>query len=575
MTPPLRREKRQQQLEELCAATLRALSGERRVRYRGGRLEVQERYFPVHAPHLHPNPEHDESLAWRGVADSLALRLKHSDQALVRQVLPQQPIARLVFELLEQLRVESLVADCHPGARRNMLRRFEQWSQQFLDAGHTEGHIGLLLFTLAQMSWILLCGGRAGEQTEMLIEAPRLSLLGHFGAAFGLMRRCRHDQPAFTEHALLIAAKAQALIEDLDAERLGDDESTVSQVVEKVHLAFALLLDVDQDGEGESSSSGDTHGNPRGSNDTFSYQVFSREHDCEREATRLVRSDLLRELRQRLDRRLATQGLNLPRLAKRLGALLAAPRRDGWAFAQTEGQIDAGRLSRLIISPEQREIFRHELERPHSDCLVTLLIDNSGSMRNHIESIALLADAFSRALELAGARSEILGFTTGQWNGGRPLKRWRALGQPANPGRLNELSHVVYKNAETSWRRARPSIAALLKSDLFREGIDGEALLWARQRLLQRDARRRILIVICDGCPMDSATHQTNQQDILDLHLKQVTRQIEQEGTVELYALGVGLDLSAYYHRSLELDLSRSLDNAVFDEVLRLLSGRP
>ncbi len=575
MTPPLRREKRQQQLEELCAATLRALSGERRVRYRGGRLEVQERYFPVHAPHLHPNPEHDESLAWRGVADSLALRLKHSDQALVRQVLPQQPIARLVFELLEQLRVESLVADCHPGARRNMLRRFEQWSQQFLDAGHTEGHIGLLLFTLAQMSWILLCGGRAGEQTEMLIEAPRLSLLGHFGAAFGLMRRCRHDQPAFTEHALLIAAKAQALIEDLDAERLGDDESTVSQVVEKVHLAFALLLDVDQDGEGESSSSGDTHGNPRGSNDTFSYQVFNREHDCEREATRLVRSDLLRELRQRLDRRLATQGLNLPRLAKRLGALLAAPRRDGWAFAQTEGQIDAGRLSRLIISPEQREIFRHELERPHSDCLVTLLIDNSGSMRNHIESIALLADAFSRALELAGARSEILGFTTGQWNGGRPLKRWRALGQPANPGRLNELSHVVYKNAETSWRRARPSIAALLKSDLFREGIDGEALLWARQRLLQRDARRRILIVICDGCPMDSATHQTNQQDILDLHLKQVTRQIEQEGTVELYALGVGLDLSAYYRRSLELDLSRSLDNAVFDEVLRLLSGRP
>ncbi|MBM3113987.1 cobaltochelatase CobT-related protein [Pseudomonas arcuscaelestis] len=575
MTPPLRREKRQQQLEELCAATLRALSGERRVRYRGGRLEVQERYFPVHAPHLHPNPEHDESLAWRGVADSLALRLKHSDQALVRQVLPQQPIARLVFELLEQLRVESLVADCHPGARRNMLRRFEQWSQQFLDAGHTEGHIGLLLFTLAQMSWILLCGGRAGEQTEMFIEAPRLSLLGHFGAAFGLMRRCRHDQPAFTEHALLIAAKAQALIEDLDAERLGDDESTVSQVVEKVHLAFALLLDVDQDGEGESSSSGDTHGNPRGSNDTFSYQVFNREHDCEREATRLVRSDLLRELRQRLDRRLATQGLNLPRLAKRLGALLAAPRRDGWAFAQTEGQIDAGRLSRLIISPEQREIFRHELERPHSDCLVTLLIDNSGSMRNHIESIALLADAFSRALELAGARSEILGFTTGQWNGGRPLKRWRALGQPANPGRLNELSHVVYKNAETSWRRARPSIAALLKSDLFREGIDGEALLWARQRLLQRDARRRILIVICDGCPMDSATHQTNQQDILDLHLKQVTRQIEQEGTVELYALGVGLDLSAYYRRSLELDLSRSLDNAVFDEVLRLLSGRP
>lgn len=574
MNQPPRREKRQQQLEELCAASLRALSGERRLRYRGGRLEVQERHFPVRAPHLHPDPERDEFTAWRGVADSLALRLKHSDQALVRQVLPAQPIARLVFELLEQLRVESLVADSHPGVRRNLLQRFEQWSQQFLDSGQTEGHVGLLLFTLAQMSWILLCGGRAGEQTEMLIEAPRLSLLGHFGAAFGLLRRCRHNQAEFTEHALLIAAKAQELIEQLDAELLGNDERKVSEVAEKTHLAFALLLDVEQDGEGDGSSSGATQGNSRGGEDAFTYQVFSRDYDNERSAASLVRPELLKELRQRLDRRMAGQGLNLPRLGKRLGALLATPRRDGWAFAQTDGQIDAGRLSRLIISPEQREIFRHEHERPHSDCVISLLIDNSGSMRNHIEHIALLADAFSRALELAGARSEILGFTTGQWNGGRPLKRWRGMGQPANPGRLNELSHVVYKDAETSWRRARPNIAALLKSDLFREGIDGEALLWARQRLLQRDARRRILIIVSDGCPMDSATHQANQQDILDLHLKQVARQIEQEGRIELYALGVGLDLSTYYRHSLELDLSRSMDNAVFDEVLQLLARR-
>jgi cobaltochelatase CobT len=574
MNQPPRREKRQQQLEELCAASLRALSGERRLRYRGGRLEVQERHFPVRAPHLHPDAERDEFTAWRGVADSLALRLKHSDQALVRQVLPAQPIARLVFELLEQLRVESLVADSHPGVRRNLLQRFEQWSQQFLDSGQTEGHVGLLLFTLAQMSWILLCGGRAGEQTEMLIEAPRLSLLGHFGAAFGLLRRCRHNQAEFAEHALLIAAKAQELIEQLDAELLGNDERKVSEVAEKTHLAFALLLDVEQDGEGDGSSSGAGQGNSRGGEDAFTYQVFSRDYDSERSAASLVRPELLKELRQRLDRRMASQGLNLPRLSKRLGALLATPRRDGWAFAQTDGQIDAGRLSRLIISPEQREIFRHEHERPHSDCVVSLLIDNSGSMRNHIEHIALLADAFSRALELAGARSEILGFTTGQWNGGRPLKRWRGMGQPANPGRLNELSHVVYKDAETSWRRARPNIAALLKSDLFREGIDGEALLWARQRLLQRDARRRILIIVSDGCPMDSATHQANQQDILDLHLKQVARQIEQEGRIELYALGVGLDLSTYYRHSLELDLSSSMDNAVFDEVLQLLARR-
>ncbi|WP_439861934.1 cobaltochelatase CobT-related protein [Pseudomonas sp. MBLB4136] len=574
MTQPPRREKRQQQLEELCAASLRALSGEARLRYRGGRLEVRGRVVPVRAPHLHPDPERDEFPAWRGVADSLALRLRHSDAQLLRQSLPAQPIARLVFELLEQLRVESLVADCHPGVRHNLLRRFEQWSQQFLDSGQTEGHVGLMLFTLAQMSWMLLCGGRASEQMEMLIEAPRLSLLGHFGAAFGLLRRHRADQAAFAEQARLIAAKVLELLEQLDAELLGNDERKVSEIAEKTHLAFALLLDVEQDGEGDSSCGGASAGNARGGEAAFTYQVFSRDYDRERSAASLVRPELLRELRQRLDRRLAGQGLNLPRLSKRLGALLAAPRRDGWAFAQRDGQLDGGRLSRLIISPEQRDIFRHERQRPHCDCLVSLLIDNSGSMRNHIEHIALLADALARALELAGARSEILGFTTGQWNGGRPLKRWRGLGQPANPGRLNELSHLVYKDAETSWRRARPNIAALLKSDLFREGIDGEALLWARQRLLQREARRRLLIVVSDGCPMDSATHQANAQDILDLHLKQVTQQIEQDGRIELYALGVGLDLSAYYRHSLELDLSRSLDNAVFDEVLQLLARR-
>ncbi|WP_369959863.1 hypothetical protein [Pseudomonas benzenivorans] len=325
MEPSPRREKRQQQLEELCAASLRALSGEARLRYRGGRLEVAGRPVPVRAPHLHPDPERDDFTAYRGVADSLALRLRHSDAALVRQTLPAQPIARLVFELLEQLRVESLVADQHPGVRRNLLRRFEQWSQQFLDSGQTEGHVGLLLFSLAQMSWMLLCGGRAGEQTEMLIEAPRLSLLGHFGASFGLLRRHRFDQAAFAEQALIIAAKVQELIEQLDAELLGNDERKVSEIAEKTHLAFALLLDVAQQGEGDGPASGAGEGCPRGAEGDFVYRVFCRDYDSERNAASLVRPELLQELRQRLDRRLAGQGLNLPRLARRLGALLAAP----------------------------------------------------------------------------------------------------------------------------------------------------------------------------------------------------------------------------------------------------------
>lgn len=574
MQRPPRSEKRQQQLEELCGATLRALSGERNLRYRGARLEVNGRHVPVRAPHLHPDPQHDNFSAYRGVADSLALRLKHSDRALVQAQLPEQPIARLIFELLEQLRVESLVSDSHPGVRRNLLQRYEGWSQQLLNSGQAEGHVGLMLYTVAQMSWFLLCGGRASEQTEMLIEAPRLSLLGHFGVHFGLLRRTRYEQQAFGEHAGFIANKVVQLLEQLDSELLNNDERKVSQIAEKTHLAFALLLDSDHDAEGEESANAAGTENARNGLSEFTYQVFSREYDRELNAASLVRPDLLKQLRQRMDLRMSAQGLNLPRLARRLSALLAEPRRDGWAFAQADGQIDAGRLSRLIISPEQRDIFRHEKPRPHSDCVVSLLIDNSGSMRNHIDSIALLADTLSRALELAGAQSEILGFTTGQWNGGRPLKHWRTQGQPANPGRLNELEHRIYKDADTSWRKSRPSIAALLKSDLFRESVDSEALLWAHRRLLQRNAKRRILIIISDGCPMDSATHQSNSTDILDMHLKQVARQIEQQSGVELLALGVGLDLSSYYRNSLELDLTHSLGNRIFDEILQRLQRR-
>ncbi|HEY5718092.1 MAG TPA: cobalamin biosynthesis protein CobT, partial [Motiliproteus sp.] len=255
--------------------------------------------------------------------------------------------------------------------------------------------------------------------------------------------------------------------------------------------------------------------------------------------------------------------------------LLAAPRLDGWRFGEEEGRIDARRLARLVTSPTERRLFRQEQLRPHTDAQVCLLIDNSGSMKQQIESITLLVDLLCRAFEQAGARSEVLGYTTGGWNGGRPFKQWQGRGAPANPGRLNELCHIVYKDAEHSWRRSRPEIATLLKTSLFRESIDGEALLWARRRLQASRASRKILLVISDGCPHESMTCQHNPPDFLDRHLHQVAELIERGGEIELAALGVGLDLSRYYRRSLALDLSHSLDNRVFDEVVALLARRP
>ncbi|MBU1357153.1 MAG: cobalt chelatase, partial [Gammaproteobacteria bacterium] len=273
-------------------------------------------------------------------------------------------------------------------------------------------------------------------------------------------------------------------------------------------------------------------------------------------------------------RRIAGQGANIARLARELRALLAVPERDGWDGGQEEGHIDGRRLAQLIASPTERRLFRTERLEPLADCAVSFLIDCSGSMKEHAESVALLVDVLARALEQAGVASEILGFTTGAWNGGRAQRDWLRAGKPAHPGRLNERSHIVFKSADTPWRRSRNSVAALLKSDLFREGFDGEAVDWACSRLLARDEARKLLLVISDGSPMDSATHLANDAHYLDHHLREVVARHEQDGRIEIAGIGVGLDLSPYYSRSHVLDIASSVGNAVFREVIELMAGR-
>jgi len=195
-------------------------------------------------------------------------------------------------------------------------------------------------------------------------------------------------------------------------------------------------------------------------------------------------------------------------------------------------------------------------------------------MKTHIESVAMVVDVFVRALEQAGVASEVLGFTTGAWNGGRARRDWLRAGRPAHPGRLNELCHLVFKDADTPWRRARRDLAALLKADLFREGADGEAVEWACDRMEARAEARRLLVVVSDGCPMDSATELANDAHYLDQHLREVVERREQGGSVEIFGAGVGLDLSPYYARAQALDLTGAVRNQVFGELLELIGER-
>lgn len=561
----------QQKVEELCAAALRAVSAQGNLHFRGRRLYRGSRLLPLFAPHLHPSFENDDFSSFRGAADGLALRLSISDEALHKQHCPVAPVERLLFEMLEQMRVESLVPPGMPGLARNLQHRHAQWLQAFHDAGLTETARGLLLFTVAQICRTRVTGEPTLEHTEDMMETTRGALAPLIGHELSGLRRSRHDQSAYAGFALSLAKKIAALTQEDQGEPASRRQA--SDDADPDRAAFSLVMEFDADAE-DSMPTASSGRSLVLDGQQGSYQIFTRRYDREVFAASLVRPAMLREYRSQLDRRIAAQNINVQRLARELKAVLALPNIDGWQSDQEEGYIDGSRLARLIASPTERRLFRTEQVVPVADCVVSFLIDCSGSMKQHIESVALLVDVFSRALEQAGADSEVLGYTTGAWNGGRAKRDWERGGKPQHPGRLNELSHLVFKAAQTPWRRARTDLAALLKADLFREGVDGEAVDWACARLAQTNARRKLLIVISDGCPMDRATEMANDTFYLDNHLRDVVLRHEQAGVVEIFGVGVGLDLSPYYALSQALDLSLAPGNETCREILAMLAQR-
>lgn len=563
---------RQQKMEEACAATLRALTGDGELHFRGHLLHRGERPLRTWAPHLRVEVEAEagaESFpALRAHADGMALRLLHSDAELHRGNRPSDPVERLVFELLEQLRVETLVPDSLPGLAANLQRRFAAWSRRFHETGNAETSLGILFHTVAQVAWSRLNALPVPEDSEDLIEATRAGIAPALGPAMAGMRRWRHDQARFAPHALELARLVGAMVR-AEREDAADEDTTQQNL-----RALALLPDFDSDEADAPPLATGGEGRVPGESGP-AYRAWSTRWDVELAAATLVRPALLRDYRERLDAFVARQGINVPRLARLFGTLLARPQRDDWLFGEEDGRIDGRRLAQLVSSPAESRVFKRERSKAVADAAVTLLVDCSGSMKGLIEPVVALADILASSLDMVGVECEVLGFTTGAWNGGRPYRDWMASGRPPAPGRLNESCHLVFKEAARNWRRSRAGIAALLKADLFREGIDGEAVDWACERLQAQDAGRRILIVVSDGCPMDSATTLANDAHYLDRHLREVVARREREGAVEIIGLGVGLDLSPYYRRSVSADFAQGLDNALFFELARLMRDFP
>ncbi len=409
---------------EICAATARALSNEPQLHYRGDRLYRGTSPVNIYASHLRLPKEDSNFTAKRGNIDAISLRLQYSDSTLHQQLCPEEPIARLLFEQLEQFRVETFTPDSMPGMATNIEHAFMRWAEQFYQSGLANTRLGILLYTVALITRSRLTAKSVPAHHEDFIEATRAAIVPVIGTALTGLRRERNNQQDYAVHALCLAHTVSNM---LQAEMEQSSDSTENDETDKVLHAFSLLLDFD-DGESEAvaiASSGQSR--------TFTeihqgYQVYTTQYDREIAAASLVRKALLVEYREKLDQRIRHQGVNIRHLARQLSTVLNIPQRDGWLYGEEEGYIDGRRLSQLISSPKERRLFCAEQYKPTANAIVSFLIDCSGSMREHIENVTIIVDILVKALGLANITSEVLGFTTNAWNGGKAYSDWQKQG---------------------------------------------------------------------------------------------------------------------------------------------------
>jgi len=556
---------RRRRAERRGAAIVRAVGQRSDADLRGGALRIGSRRVGLASPHLASDlGEVDRSRA-RGIADSLGLLVRHSDLDLHRELAPGEPLERVVFDLLEQLRCDSLRPEAWKGMGHNLDAAFAGWSDDCLRERIAESGVGLLVFTVAHMVRGRLLRPLTTEIIDDLTESQRFTLAPLIGEELSGLRATRHDQRAFAFHAraiaeavALVAGDAALAAADPDGDRARlllsawDDEEEGSDLAVPGGAGSGRFADLDHLGD---------------------YHVWTHEFDREIAGESLVPAARLPSLRAELDQHRKAQAVSPARVAQRLVRLLARPVEDGWTIAEEDGEIDPARLAMIVTDPVEHRIFRQPRLRPLADVAVTFVVDTSGSMKQQrYEAMAVLVDTFAQALDLAGSSVEVLGFTTRSWAGGAAVKEWKTAGSPDDPGRVAELEHIVYKDAHTTWRRARRSLGTMLSLHHYREGVDGEALLWAYRRLSARDASRRLLVLVSDGAPMETATAAANRDGFLDDHLVAVAAAIEARGDVELGALTLESDMAGVFRRSRLIDLNGTLGLAHY-EVLADLFG--
>ncbi len=594
---------RSEEFKRATAGVLRAIAGndEVQVAFQPGPsgLAGKRARLPLPTRALPPQ----EMARLRGAADSLALRIRHHDDAIHNARMPSRREAKDAYDALEQARVEVVGAKYMDGVASNLRARLsEECEAEGYDRMTRKDQLPISA-ALALLTRERMTGEASPPAAQKVLDLWRNSLGADAEAAIAEMAETRDNQTSFTRAARKLLAAMDLAEAEVDAEpeeseegddgeQSGQQENSQEGEGQSESDTESMLGAQPEEMEGEASDdqSGedadedaaaaegdDKPGGPQPRRDKpildsdALYKPFTRSFDEEINAEDLCDAEELARLRQQLDQQLQhLQGV-VSKLANRLQRRLLAQQTRAWDFDLEEGILDAARLARVVVNPMLALSYKRERDTDFRDTVVTLLIDNSGSMRGRpITVAAMCGDILSRTLERCAVKVEVLGFTTRAWKGGQSRERWVAEGKPRNPGRLNDLRHIIYKSADAPWRRARKNIGLMLREGLLKENIDGEALQWAYKRLLSRPEHRRILMVISDGAPVDDSTLSVNPGNYLERHLRDVIREIESRNQVELVAIGIGHDVTRYYRRAVTIVDAEELGGTMMSKLTEL-----
>lgn len=605
---PKRRDPPNDTLKRVVGITLKALAGDGEIEPAFGPSKPSLEGKVAHLPEPARSPSPEEVAVLRGWADCLALTAACHDESVHQQLTPASPEARVVFEAVERARVEAVGANCYDGVALNLTAKLEQHYSHARYANISSIDEAPLEDALALLVRERLTGQRVPRRAKTLVDMWRAVIESKAGDVLAEMSRHTSDQEKFgaqlrdllkaldlpDDHSSTQSEQSDEQQEE-DGEDGGEEQNEGNEdqspegedAASEPHDSEGQSGDLEEsadaappddfDGESDDADDADTDEpwQPNSSvlddPSSFGYKVYTRQFDEEINAEDLPSAEELKRHRAFLDKELKSLASVVSRLANKLQRRLMAQQNRSWEFDLEEGTLDAARLTRVVIDPMHPLSFKRESDTNFRDTVVTLLLDNSGSMRGRpIMVAACCADILARTLERCGVKVEILGFTTRAWKGGHARESWLKAGKPSEPGRLNDLRHIIYKTADSPWRRAKMSLALMMREGLLKENIDGEALAWAHSRLMARPEQRRILMMISDGAPVDDSTLSVNTSSYLEDHLRQVIEEIETRSPVELMAIGIGHDVTRYYRRAVTITDPGELAGAMMENLVEL-----